>query len=375
MRESHRRLLGAGVEIEVLAPSWKGLKSHFIDQVPVRRFRYAPASLEILTHDEGAPTKLAKRPWMQLLAIPYILVGFFLCFWICLRRRPHVIHAHWPFPHGLIALAGKWFFGVPVVLNFHGAELLLVRKHPWVKHVLSFLLGRADSVLANSSFTAAKIEAIRKVPVVLSPYGTTIPERSAEPVSRGLQASPFVALFVGRHIERKGLSVLIQAAAKLDPLLYQIRIVGHGDLSESLQAQVRELGLAHVIFTGKLTQDELAQEYQKANCFVMPSIVDSRGDTEGLGVVLIEAAELGLPLVASNVGGIPDVVVDGETGLLVPQKDPQALCDALIRLAQESGLATRLVEGAKRRIAENFSWDGIIARQVDLYVRLGLRGR
>ena len=62
--------------------------------------------------------------------------------------------------------------------------------------------------------------------------------------------------------------------------------------------------------------------------FTLPAIIDSKGDTEGLGVVLIEAMELGLPIVASNVGGIPDVVIDGESGILVPEKDPQALANA-----------------------------------------------
>jgi len=369
MRESLRRLHDEGVEVEVLAPSWKGLASHAIDGIAVHRFRYAPAPLEILTHDEGAPSKMANRPWMQLLAAPYILSGFLLCLWRCWRFRPDVIHAHWPFPHGLIALAGKWIFRIPVVLNFHGAELLLIRKHPWVATVLRFLLRRADCVLANSSFTAQKVKLVYPCSVELSPYGTTL--SSAEPVP-GKAAAPFIALFVGRHIERKGLIHLIAAAALLDPLRFQIRIVGHGDLTNSLVGEVARLNLANVVFTGKLSKAALEQEYRSAHCFVLPAIVDSKGDTEGLGVVLIEAAELNLPLVASQVGGIGDVVVDGVSGLLVPEKNPQALAAAFQKLADDPEFALQLVHGAHKHIEQYFSWNTIVAKQLALYVRLRL---
>jgi len=127
------------------------------------------------------------------------------------------------------------------------------------------------------------------------------------------------------------------------------------------------LDSAEIIFTGKLSPEALANEYKTANVFTLPAIVDSKGDTEGLGVVLIEAMELGLPIVASNVGGIPDVVIDGETGILVPEKDPEALASAYKRLAAEPELVKHLLAGAQKRINECFTWDGIIERQIAVY--------
>ena len=124
---------------------------------------------------------------------------------------------------------------------------------------------------------------------------------------------------------------------------------------------------ANIIFTGKLSPEDLANEYRTANVFTLPAIVDSKGDTEGLGVVLIEAMELGLPIVASNVGGIPDVVIDGESGILVPEKDPDALADAFKRLAADPSLTERLLAGARKRISECFTWGGIIERQIAVY--------
>ena len=204
----------------------------------------------------------------------------------------------------------------------------------------------------------------------------------------------FKILFVGRHIERKGICYLIEAAKYLPRDKFEIRIVGVGDLTEQLKQQAalldekqktkdeRDVILsesegssqgnqpANIIFTGKLSPEDLANEYKTANVFVLPAIVDHKGDTEGLGVVLIEAMELGLPIVASNVGGIPDVVVDGKSGILVPEKDPVALADAFKRLEADATLIQKLLAGARKRIEECFTWDGIIERQMEVYKRL-----
>ena len=436
LRTSIAHLKKAGIEIQVLAPAYKGLKSHDIDGTHVNRFRYAPASWEILTHEEGAPSKMASKPWLQLLAIPYIINGFIQCLRICRKWKPDVIHAHWPFPHAYIALGAAKLFKIPLALNFHGAELLLIRKKKWVKPFLKFAIGQAQAVFANSSFTASKIKAIRDVHVEWSPYGTTLEKKNESnnsvtlnEVNDPVTVSPhavngkFKILFVGRHIERKGITYLIEAAKYLPKDEFEIRIVGVGDLTEQLKKQAEAVGsessvqsnlachsgagsnssvilsevegskdendsLCHsgaegdrihevenfepapIIFTGKLSPEDLANEYKTANVFVLPAIVDSKGDTEGLGVVLIEAMELGLPIVASNVGGIPDVVIDGESGILVPEKDPVALADAFKRLASDPLLVEKLLAGARKRIDECFTWDGIIERQVEVYKRV-----
>lgn len=383
LRASIAHLRAAGVEVQVLAPTYKGLKSHVIDGVPVNRFRYAPASWEMLTHEEGAPSKMASKPWLQLLAIPYIINGFIQCIKLCRKWKPDVIHAHWPFPHAYIALGAAKLFRIPLVLNFHGAELLLIRKKKWVRPLLKFAIGQAQAVFANSSFTAGKIKALRNVDVEWSPYGTTL--GSAASVADAKSAAhpingKFKILFVGRHIERKGICYLIEAAKYLPADKFEIRIVGVGDLTEELKKQAQEVatsdeaitsnehgGPCDIIFTGKLSPADLEAEYRNANVFTLPAIVDHKGDTEGLGVVLIEAMELNLPIVASNVGGIPDVVVDKVSGLLVPEKDPVALADAFKKLAADPTLVESLLAGSRKRIQDCFTWDGIIERQIAVY--------
>jgi len=216
-----------------------------------------------------------------------------------------------------------------------------------------------------------------------SPYGTTLEsgEISAEPTQAPHPVNgKFKILFVGRHIERKGICYLIEAAKYLPRDQFEIRIVGVGDITDKLKAQAAEITNCHpreggdlpaeIVFTGKLSPEALANEYRTANVFTLPAIVDSKGDTEGLGVVLIEAMELGLPVVASNVGGIPDVVVDGVSGILVPEKNPEALASAYKRLAADPELLKQLLEGARKRIDECFTWGKIVERQIAVYEKI-----
>ena len=364
LRTSVMKLKEAGVQVEILCPSYQGLNSHEIDGTRVHRFRYAKPSLEILTH-EGAPSKMANKPWMQLLAIPYIISGFIKCLQLCHQEKFDLIHVHWPFPHGLIALGAAKWFKIPMVLNFHGAELLLIKKHAWVAPVLRFILSQSQAVFANSSFTAQKINSIRKTEVHCSPYGTTL--SSQESTELHPVENKFRILFVGRHIERKGLIYLIQAASKLDSSCFEVRIAGAGDITPELKKEAEIIAPKTVVFTGKLSSEELKQEYQKANVFVLPAIVDKKGDTEGLGVVLIEAIEYGLPVVASNVGGIPDVIINEQTGLLVEAKNSDALTNAFLKLKSDQALSQKLVSGARAHIRKYFSWKPIIKNQMEVY--------
>lgn len=361
MRETIKRLSARGHQVEILAPAWRGLASHEVDGVPVHRFRYAPAQLEILTGEEGAPARIARRPWLQLLAAPYIVWGALACLRHARRLRADVLHVHWPFPHGLMALPARLILGIPLLPNFHGAELLMSERKRWVRPLLRLVLRYSPLAVANSSFTAGRVATLGSLPVRVIPYGTAQGAGHAG-TRRPAPDGRFRALFVGRHIERKGIEHLIEAFALLPSDRFELVIAGEGDQTESLRARAQTVPGGHIRFAGRLATERLREEYGAAHAFVLPAVVDARGDTEGLGVVLVEAAEYGLPLVASAVGGIVDVVEDGVTGLAVPPADPRALANALRALADDPALATRLAEGARARVRALFDWDGIIDR-------------
>ncbi|QEG23023.1 glycosyltransferase family 4 protein [Mariniblastus fucicola] len=365
MREIHRQLRDEGHEVTVMAPSYKGLKSHTLDDIKVKRFRYAPANIETLTHEEGATYKVRKA-YMQFLAIPYILIGCLYAAWLAFRGNYDVIHVHWPFPHGLMGQVARFVSGKPLVLMSHGAEFSLARRKKWVIPFLRQSLRSADMCIANSSDTASKVMEMSGQPCHVLPYGTTV---SAADVQAEPAAKPRV-LFTGRLIERKGLEYLLQAVPMV---LSQVPdadfiITGDGDQRERLESLCEELNLSDAVnFLGFVSKEELAQQYAMCNVWVNPGIIDSWGDAEGLGIGSIEAYSYFKPVVASRVGGIPDTIRDGETGYLVPQKDPNALAEAICDLLTNPEKSREFGKAGFKFAKETFSWKRIVGELEKLY--------
>ena len=208
------------------------------------------------------------------------------------------------------------------------------------------------------------------MPIDVIPYTTSLP---APPVPRAERRSagggPFTVLFVGRLVERKGVSHLVDAVSLLrSGVDVRLVIVGDGPERARIESRVREHGLdGRVAVRGRVSEAELQAAYAAADVFVLPAVMDRRGDTEGLGVVLLEAMNYGVPVIASDIGGIVDIVVNNETGVLVRAGDAQALADALERVLGDASLARRLGDAGRRRLAERFSWDAILSRVEDVY--------
>jgi glycosyltransferase involved in cell wall biosynthesis len=364
MREIHRHLTDQGHKITVLAPSYMGLRSHQLDGIEVKRFRYAPAKIESLTHEEGATYKVRKA-YMQLLAIPYIIIGCLVAGWMAFRGNYDVIHVHWPFPHGLMGQVARWVSGKPLVIMSHGAEFSLARRKKWVIPFLRQSLRAADLRIANSSDTARMVTQCSDSPCHVLPYGTTV---SAADVAAQPSLVPRV-LFTGRLIERKGLEYLLRAVPTiLSRTPAQFVITGDGDQREKLESLCEQLGLKNdVEFLGFVSKEQLADEYAKCDVWVNPGIIDSWGDAEGLGIGSIEAYSYFKPVVASRVGGIPDTIRDGETGYLVPQKDSMALADAISDLLAHPAKRERFGQAGFRFAKETFSWSRIVGELEQLY--------
>lgn len=369
--ETIQRLRVEGAEVEVLAPSYRGLASGEVDGVMVHRFRYAPRSMETLTHDQTTPDRIRERPWYLALVPGYVAAGTLAARALARDRGYDVIHVHWPLPHAVLGLAARRATGTPLVLSFHGVEITWASRQlrpfrPFLRHAIR----RADAVTANSSYTADMIRALHDRQVERIPFGATVaaPGRTA----RTPPSPPFELLFVGRLVERKGVQVLLEALAELRSRHdVRLHIIGEGALRPVLEERARDLGLADVArFHGFVSNEELAARYESCDAFVLPAVVDAKGDVEGLGVVLVEALSHGRPVIASDAGGIPDIVRDGETGLLVPPGDAGALAAALSALVGDPELAARLGERGRDHVAREFAWPVIIRRLLALYERL-----
>ena len=355
------------VHVTVCAPSYQGLRDHEIHGISVARFRYAPAAWETLTHDSGAPNKIRQNPLYLLLLPGYLLAGIWRVWRLCRRRNWDAVHVHWPIPQGLLALIGCRR-GTRIVSTFYGADLALARKSSALIALLRKIVSRSDAVTAISRHTGQTLTDLSGVEPAIIPYGIDMAPKSADAPDRTTEL--FEALTVGRLIERKGQAVLVKAmaqiAARRDDV--HLTIVGEGQERPRLESLIDRLGLGHCVrLAGRVSDEELEQAYARCDLFVLPAIVDSAGDTEGLGMVLLEAMRYEKPVIASDIGGITDIVTDAETGLLVPPSDVDALANAIERLLDDRDLAERLGRQGRQINARRFAWDQIVAAYLHLY--------
>jgi glycosyltransferase involved in cell wall biosynthesis len=156
----------------------------------------------------------------------------------------------------------------------------------------------------------------------------------------------------------------------------RLLIVGSGPRKADLLSASERLRLRDkVIFQDAVSQEELVRYYSMADVFVLPSVTTDKGETEGLGVVLLEAMACGVPVIGSAVGGIPDIIKDGETGLLVVEKNPKDLAEKICRLFTDGELSKKLSENGLRFVTRKFSWDVIAKEYAELYETIdGLNG-
>jgi glycosyltransferase involved in cell wall biosynthesis len=271
-----------------------------------------------LAYGAGVAGNLRTRPWLAL-ALPLFLVSFARAARRA-ARDADVVHAHW-LPAGAVALVTRR----PVVLTVHGTDVELARR---VRPLARATVARMSVVFAVSNALADEVRRLGGRDVRVVPNGVELPPEVGE------ESEPPEILFAGRLSSEKGILELVVAAR--DRTLV---VAGDGPL----RAHVPEA-------RGWLTRDELASLYARAAVVACPS------HREGFGVACAEAMAHGRAVVASDVGGLRDLVVDGETGLLVPPGDVGALRAALERLLADRELRRRLGANARARVCALCAW-------------------
>jgi len=359
--EHARHLMKMGVEVEVLAPHHYGAPRHEkMDGIPVHRFRYVwPERMQTLCYGAGIPTNVKNSLWAKC-QIPALFISMFFQI-IRSACRCDLIHAHWSLS-GLPAIIAGKVLKKPVVVMMHGAEIYVLKASPFIKCILE----RADYVLCNSYFTFSKVldMSTPKACKVISPGVDTQRFRPDVALSLFYSREPDIprdrplVFALGKFIARKGFTYLIDALAHIDedkrPFLM---MGGRGPLKKSLQAKVKQKGLSeHVKFLDYIPDGCIPAYYSAADAFVLPSIVDERDDTEGLGVVLLEALACETPCVASNVGGIVDIITDGFNGYLVEPKNSKSLAERIMLIVSDDHLRQNMGSKGRRFVKEKFSW-------------------
>ncbi len=273
---------------------------------------------------------------------------------------------------GVQGLLARRFRRIPYVTFAYAYEFLKFAKTPLVGWLLRKVYANARAVVSISQFTRDQLAAFgvdgRNVAVVYP--GATPADNVSNDVldaarHRFMLEDCRVILAVGRLIPRKGQVTLVRALPRVLERFPNIRlvIVGQGPTVSEVSREANRLDVReHVLVPGRLEDDEVAALYALCDVFALPTGVGEGGQVEGFGLVFSEAHAHGKPVIAGRSGGVPEAVLDEETGLLVKPDSPDALAEALIRLFEDPALARRLGEDGRRRVEEELNWSEFTRR-------------
>jgi len=324
----NKELVKLGFNVKAIVPHSKNsLTNEIMDSVKINRFKYLPTNFEL--NNASIPDEIKKSKFGK---IKIILMGWFFftsVFFESLKKRPHIVHGQWAFPGGYIAYLISKIFGIKCVVTIHGAETPLLKKYNFIRKLTINSLNKASAVTVNSEYTKKEYvkmgvneEKIVRINPVPNFVKHDVDKKIIHDFRKRFAKDDYkIILFVGRLVERKGVEYLIKSLLEVKNKNCHLIVAGGGWLLTNLQKLTMSLDLEDkVTFFENPSNDELGKLYQASDLFVLPSIVDSMGETEGLGLVILEAMESGLPVITTSVGGINDIVKNEVNGILINQK-------------------------------------------------------
>jgi len=368
--ELARRPTTLGIEVHVVAPHQHGLRPREErDGIFIHRFRYAfPSVCQRVAYGGGIPTNLKGNAWLWA-QVPFFLLGFW---WRAFRVacRCDVVHAHWTIS-GLVGYLAARIWRRPVVLSVRGSDIHLVRQGS-VRRLHGWIYTRMDTVVAVSADIADRLIASGvpavKVHTVFNGVDGRFRPRSREQARQELQLAMdrFIVLFVGLLVPVKGVDTLIAAVAEAHLPELLCVVVGDGAARGPLEEQADGLGVtAHFSFVGRQSSQVVPRWMNAADVLVLPS------RSEGRPNVVLEAQASALPVVATRVGGTPELIEDGISGPLVEEDDPAGLARALHRLAGDRDLRERLGNrGREHLVRQGLTWEASARAMVGIYHEL-----
>lgn len=341
-RQTAHALARAGHEVSVLAPHFPEMEA-FDAAEPVRVVRFRGYGFG----------------WLRLLP--------FLCAAWPLARKAELVLAINVSYGGLLGRLLAQHGGPPYLAFAYAYEFLKFKKKPLAGALLRSVYRRSAGVVAISQYTRAQLQFFgvprEHIHIVLPgapPARDVAPESVAAIRGRLLLEDHPVVLAVGRFIPRKGHLRLVRALARVHEHVPNVHLVmvGRGPTRETCIAVAGEMGIdAFVHCPGYLDDDDLAALYHTCALFALPTGEDEHGQVEGFGLVFAEAASYAKPAVGGRSGGVTDAIVDGETGLLVPPEDGDAIADAIIALLYHPDSARTMGQAGRRRVEKELNWD------------------
>lgn len=337
--------------------------------IPVR---YAPKVWQRLAHEPGGlPVALRGAPWLRLF-IPLLVAALALR---TLReaRTHHLIHANWAF-NGCVAGVAGLLTNRPVLTSLRGEDVSRARKTWFAKLVLRLAIALSRTIVAVSTDMAKWLRdefptATRKIAVIENGVDAAFFAAFNARRNRALHPLP-VLVCAGNLIPRKGHCVLLRALAQCSEYPWRLQLAGEGPEHAQLARLATELGLADRIdFLGELPPDAMPAFLANADLFILPSF------SEGRSNALLEAMASGLPVVASDIDGVTELIEDDRTGRLFPPGDDAALAAILLALLQDAPALSRLGTAAHAEISRRqLTWASAAEKYAVLYRQMLERG-
>ena len=270
-------------------------------------------------------------------------------------------------PLGTLALIYKNRKKIPYIFYAHGLDITLPQKFMRKKTLLKKIIAGAQGIIANSHWTEDKLielGAEKNKITVVHPCPNLSPEQASEwKVEEIFQDHQLkdkkILLTVGRLVERKGHDMVIKALPQIIKAVPDViyLIVGNGPHKKALEKLSNQLRLGdYVKFISVADQNDLAAFYQICDVFIMPARELENGDVEGFGIVYLEANLFGKPVIGGRSGGVPEAIVDGQTGILVNPVDSEEIAQTAISLLTDSAYAAKLGTQGLGRVSEKFDW-------------------
>jgi teichuronic acid biosynthesis glycosyltransferase TuaC len=364
-----KELEARDVEVEVVAPHEGGLPTaECMDGARVRRFRYFLPRLQCLAYGGGIPANLAAS-WLARIQVPFFLLAFAVSA-MRAAKGADLIHCHWT-ATGLVAAWANKLHRLPLVLSVRGSDVNVMtnRCARWVNR---YVYSVVDRVLAVSEDIAGVLKGVgvgsEKIEIVHNGVDSRF-----RPMDKGtarselrLPSDKFLALFVGLLSPVKGVDRLLEAIRLIDDDSLYCVLVGDGPSRveiEKLAAKENMQGSLH--FAGRQSTETIPRWMNAADLLVLPSL------SEGRPNVVLEAQACGLAVVATKVGGTPELIRHEETGLLVERDDAPALAKSISRLMHDEKLRDRLGNEGRRQLQESgLTWEASAARVESIYQEL-----
>lgn len=286
-------------------------------------------------------------------------------------RAIRMVHLHAHFAHSptSVAMFAAEISGLPFSFTAHAKDIYTSDRRQ-----LAEKIGKAAFVVTCTDYNKRYLEELTggRHPVHCVYHGIDLALFFAHRVMR-TPAPPYTFLTIARLVEKKGIPEILAALAILTRKGFPFRyvLIGDGEDRAPLAALVHRLGLAdRVTMTGTQTHEQVLRHFQEADCFVLGCKIAASGDRDGIPNVLAESMALGVPVVATAVSGIPELVHDEETGLLVDAANAEELAAALERMVVDGQLRERVIAAARRKVTEVFDNTQLIGELVGIYRRL-----